>query len=197
MDSDLANIGQQYREKLEPFITHAELSHTLGSRFYPIEINDFYRSLDFYVSYPGTTSVVPLLADRMSSMDTRKTSLSPLTSPTIYNPVVVFEGEQAGFINEDVMYPSYRIYPDTSTTDNPTTVELHYIRTPKAPNWVGNTIDGQIVPFVDDVNYHNFELHQSDYSEVVDKVLLYFGLEVRDPEVIQVAGTREQQNAAV
>ena len=183
MDSELSNIGQQYKEKLEPLITSVELAPVVGST-YQVP-TDFYRSLEFYPRYEVD---IPIKADRYNTMDANKVMLSPLTAPTKYNPIVVFKGQ---YTYEGVTADSFTISPQADIT------ELLYIRRPSTPNWVGTTINGQLIPNTADSLYREFDLHISDYSEVVAKVLLYFGLNTRSDEVIQVAGGKEQQNGAI
>ena len=42
-------------------------------------------------------------------------------------------------------------------------------------------------------NAIDFELHNSERTEVVLKVLLYQGVVIRDPQIVQVAAQRVQQ----
>ncbi len=191
MDSDLANIGQQYKEKLQPFVTHVSLSYLNEPETYsPLEINDLYRVLDFYPRYEDVA--IPIKADRVSSMEANSVNLSPLVAPTKHNPIVVYETEVPGLIVEANNYPGFRIYPYDVLS-----VDVHYIKTPSTPNWIGTSLNGQIVPFLDNVDYQNFDLHVSDYSEVVARVLLYFGISTRSDEILAVAGSKEQQNSAI
>ena len=45
--------------------------------------------------------------------------------------------------------------------------------------------------FVEDISV-NFELHESEQTELVLKILLYSGIIIRDPEVVQTAAALVQ-----
>lgn len=88
------------------------------------------------------------------------------------------------------VYPVYekyasnlRIFPDTITG-----IEVRYIRTPKMPNWtyvVLPTGDAMYNPA--DASFQDFELHESEFSNVVIRMLSYFGINLRETEVVQIA----------
>lgn len=90
------------------------------------------------------------------------------------------------------VYPVYtkyksniRVFPDTITE-----IELRYLRTPKIPNWtyiILGTGDPMYNPA--DVSFQDFELHESEFSNVVVRLLSYFGLNLREAEVVQIAET--------
>ncbi len=70
---------------------------------------------------------------------------------------------------------------------------MSYIRKPAEPKWVGGTTAGQIVANESASNYQNFELHVSEFHELVVKILSYAGVIIRAADVTQVAAAKEQQ----
>ena len=62
-------------------------------------------------------------------------------------------------------------------------------------------LSGQIVITLTAANFNsgstfgttNFELHNSERTELVLKMLLYQGVVIRDPQIVQVAASRVQQ----
>ena len=69
-------------------------------------------------------------------------------------------------------------------------VSLEYLRKPKKPNWTFIKLpDGSEMFNPADVSFQDFELHDSEFSNIVIKMLSYFGLNLREQEVIQIAET--------
>jgi len=104
---------------------------------------------------------------------------SKLTAPTTTYPVYVYERQKLF------------VYPQTIQTG----VQATYIRKPVDPIW-NFTLSGNAYVYNPDTSL-NFELHDSEQTEIVLKVLLYAGVVVKDPTIIQVAAqqvAQEQQN---
>jgi len=81
------------------------------------------------------------------------------------------------------------MYPVTGITE----VLLSYIRKPAEPKWVGGTTAGQVIANTSAADYQNFELHTSEFHELVVKILSYAGVIIRAADVTQVAAAKEQQ----
>jgi hypothetical protein len=104
---------------------------------------------------------------------------SKLTAPTTTYPIYVYERQKLF------------VYPQTIQTG----VQATYIRKPVDPIW-NFTLSGNAYVYNPDTSL-NFELHDSEQTEIVLKVLLYAGVVVKDPTIIQVAAqqvAQEQQN---
>ena len=104
---------------------------------------------------------------------------SKLTAPTTTYPIYVYERQKLF------------VYPQTIKTG----VQATYIRKPVDPIW-NFTLSGNAYVYNPDTSL-NFELHDSEQTEIVLKVLLYAGVVVKDPTIIQVAAqqvAQEQQN---
>ena len=99
---------------------------------------------------------------------------SNLTKPTTVNPIYTYENNQL------------TVYP-TEITSN---LSVSYIRKPIAPVW-GFTSGSQYV-FQEKASF-NFELHPSEQIELILKILLYAGVVIKNPEIIQVAASQIQQ----
>jgi len=97
---------------------------------------------------------------------------APLTEPTTNYPIYLYEDNKA------------LVYPDTIV--DPAHVKMQYVKKPTDINWAYTTGSlGQLV--YDSANSTDFELHNSERTEVVLKVLLYQGVVIRDPQIVQVA----------
>ena len=103
---------------------------------------------------------------------------SNLTKPSTTYPVYLYEN------NRIIVYP----------TTIQTGISASYIKKPSDPVW--NFILGGNQQYVYDGNGStNFELHESEQTEVVLKALLYAGVVIKDPQIIQVAAQEvAQQN---
>ena len=90
------------------------------------------------------------------------------------------------------LYPAYEsyggyinAYPDVSKT-----LLVRYIRTPKMPNWTYFVLpSGGEVFNPADVSFQDVELHDSEFTNIVLRLLSYFSINLREGEVIQIAET--------
>lgn len=105
---------------------------------------------------------------------------SNLTAPTVSYPVYTLAND--GII----------VYPTTITTN----VTTQYIRYPKDPNWTYNTIgNGEPVFSASASGYQDFELPNSDFANLVVKILFYAGVQIREDQVTSAAKGEEIQDA--
>ena len=66
-------------------------------------------------------------------------------------------------------------------------MDIDYIKKPADASWAYNTVSGAAV--YNSTNSVNFELHESEETELVIKILQLAGLAIKDPSVYQ-AGTQ-------
>mgnify|MGYP003143293000 FL=1 len=91
-----------------------------------------------------------------------------------------------------VLYPVYenyaislRVYPAAISS-----IDLRYIRTPKMPNWTYFVLpSGGEVFNPSDVSFQDVELHDSEFTNIVLRLLSYFSINLREGEVVQIAET--------
>jgi len=94
---------------------------------------------------------------------------SPLTNPTISQPVFHRVNESAGPLSD------VRVYPYSVDS-----VSAYYIRKPKDIAWAVN--DGDKI---------DFELHSSEFPELVIKILAYSGVTINRADIAQFAQNEE------
>jgi hypothetical protein len=87
------------------------------------------------------------------------------------------------------VYESYgdviRVYPNTFKS-----IEIRYIRNPKMPKWTYFVLpDGSEVFNPSSPDFQDIELHQSEFTNIVLRLLSYFSINLREGEVIQIAET--------
>jgi hypothetical protein len=101
---------------------------------------------------------------------------SPLTKPTETYPVYTQEGS------------ALKIFPTSITS-----VETTFLTTPVPPVW-GFTVDNNLQIFIYSPGTStNFGLHSSEQTEVILRILAYAGIIIRDPQVVQIAQAKVQQ----
>lgn len=112
---------------------------------------------------------------------------SNLTAPTVAYPIYTLENDGI------LVYPS-SIAPPPPFTSTPITAQ--YIRYPKDPNWTYSSIsNGDPVFNPSAAGYQDFELPNSDFANLVVKILFYAGVQIREDQVAQAAKGEEIQDA--
>jgi hypothetical protein len=102
---------------------------------------------------------------------------SNLTKPTQAFPIYIYEDEKLF------------VYPTTINSG----INADYIKKPAAPSW--NFTVGTQNQYIYDTNTSiNFEIHQSEQTELILKILLYAGVVIKDPQIIQVAAAQVAQD---
>ena len=96
---------------------------------------------------------------------------SPLTAATLKRPY---------FINQN---NGLRLFAGSNLAANE--VGLSFIRKPYPPNWAYVVINGKTL-YNDNVST-DFQLHSSEESELVYRILAYAGISIQKPEITQVA----------
>ena len=96
---------------------------------------------------------------------------SPLTRPTLKRPY---------FINQN---GALKLFTGDTLASNE--VGLSFIRKPVAPNWAYVVVHGKTL-YNDHISV-DFELHASEESELVYRILAYAGISIGKPEITQVA----------
>jgi hypothetical protein len=98
---------------------------------------------------------------------------SPLTRPDSTRPLYVRTGDRIA------------VYPSGITTK----IKCSLIISPARPNWAYEEVNN--TPMYDATNSTDFELHESDETTIVYKILSYAGLVIKQPEIIQVAEQKD------
>ena len=109
---------------------------------------------------------------------------SRLTKPSTISPVYLYENQKL-FVK-----------PTTIISD----IQVDYIKKPKDVKWGFNV--GTLGQYVWNKTAFNdpdqlngsveFELHESEQTEVILKILLYSGIIIRDPQIVQAAAAQVQ-----
>jgi hypothetical protein len=140
-----------------------------------IDINlyakQFYR-LGTVIYTAGALPIQEL--ERVGSSELYHLLGSNLTKPTTTYPIYTYKGN---YLN---------VYPTTIQSG----VSVNYLRKPIAPIW---NFSGSTQYVFSPATSNNFEIHSSEQTELIIKILLYAGVVVRDREIIEVAASQIQQ----
>jgi hypothetical protein len=134
---------------------------------------EFYRLGNIIYAAGGTTPIQEL--QRIDRGELYHLLSSNLTAPSTTYPIYIYERQKLF------------VYPQTIISG----IEATYIRKPMNPLW-NFSLNGNAYVYNPDTSI-DFELHDADQTEIILKVLLYAGVVIKDPQIIQVAAAQIQQ----
>ena len=152
------------------FFSQPTVGQTLIVNVYPKE---FYRLGDLFY----TTGAVPTQElERVGQSDLYHLLSSKLTAPTTTYPAYTYSN------NKITVYPTTIVNGITTS----------YIRKPLPPIWNFTTGTNNQYLFNASTSF-NFELHSAEQTELILKILLYAGVVIKSPEIVQVAAQQVAQ----
>jgi hypothetical protein len=114
----------------------------------------------------------------------KKYNASPLARPTRSNPVYVRTSAN-----------SIELHPTPSPIVDQ--IKHSYVKTPTDPYWgyvvVPNSSGGNEYPLYNAASSNNFELHESEEDTLVNKILEYAGVIMKQPDVVQYANGKNNE----
>ena len=166
-DSEYANRVKNVDDKISSFKTTATCTGT----------NPFTLPSDLHrigtVIYKDITELQRVRRDEFLNIN-----MSPLTKPTVDFPVYILED-------------TITVHPSTIVSD----VTVSYVKKPSDVLW--SYITGSLGQLTyTSGSSTNFELHESEQTEVILNILIYAGLVIRDPQVIQTTANKVQLDKA-
>tara|TARA_B100000902_G_scaffold312007_1_gene302027 strand:- start:11549 stop:12277 length:729 start_codon:yes stop_codon:yes gene_type:complete len=172
-DTDYADRVENIDEKIAIFKTFGNANYvtSLGTgSYFILPTTDIYG---VNVSFYRLGSVVfnsDTLVQRLDRTDFYRAEKSQLTKPTTSLPAYLYENNKL-FIKP------------TTIKDN---IQVDYVRKPNDINW-GFTV-GTLGQYIYQENTSvQFDLHESEQTEVILNILIYAGIIIRDPQVVQAA----------
>jgi len=182
-----ADVGRGYAEVIEIFTVTNNLTHIAANTFSVPSVvttgDDYYLILKV-LCYDASAPPRVFKGEAEKVLNTKITTLlnSMLTAPTEVFPAYTLQG------NVITAYPS--------TFDAATEVECQYVRYPVDPKWTYVSLTAGEPSFdQSQPDYQDFELPEDDHVDLVNKILQYAGIEVREGEAYQFAKTEETQDA--
>ena len=171
-DTLYADMVGILEEKIETF--HKET--TIGPGSNPFDLpSDYYRLAQ--VRYNNTTLGYGVEIEKLPHKKLLNAGNSPLTAPTLSRPVYYIK--------------------DTKITVNPNSInmiDVSYIRKPINVNWTYIVVGEKALYNNDATDAQNFELHPSEETKLVIKILGLAGITLKDPGLYQIAGAEDNNN---
>lgn len=168
-----SNLALNQRQKIEQFAEDgiAMESTVSGSgKLFTLPSNLYFIEQD------GLSTTSGIVIEEVERKDLNYL-LNSISKPSTLNPVYERQSKKV------------KVYPNTLTGNLP----LRYLRTPKMPKWTFFVLpDGNpsYNPAAND--FQDFELHESEFTNLVIRMLSYFGINLREQEIIQVAEKMKQ-----
>jgi len=172
VSKNFANLPLVQRQRIEQFAAFATVGAILppASTYQEIALPaDLYLIKDRGVSYSG--NVVDETESSEASFLSASSAASSETFPTY-----------------ERYSDNIRVYPLTAVP-----VDIRYLRNPAEPKWTYKIISGTEMFDSSNVDYQDFELHESEFSNIVIQMLSYFGINIRESEIAQYAEAKIQK----
>jgi hypothetical protein len=175
--ADAVDIIQEKIDHFEKFQAAVDMTDGGGVGVLP----DYYRMGALYYKKLGQYYEIENVAQNEHHTYLR----SPLTNPTVTRPIYV-RASSAGDAQQN-RERRIQVYPITITSN----VYCNFIARPTTVRW-GYTIVNDQALYNSSATYTtHFELHQSEETELVIKILGLSGLVIKDPTVMQASAGEE------
>ncbi len=136
----------------------------------------------------GANLETSIVVEKVYSKDLTYIFKSKILKPSINNPVYVKNNLGVLGFNGITLYPSNTFVISTNM-DN---VKVNYIKRPEKVYWNYIVVDGKAV--YDDPNSTNFELHPSEETNLVIKILTLAGISIKDTSIYQASAAEDNKN---
>lgn len=163
-DMDYADRVAYLDQKIAVFKTNSTVNFSNGQVNLPSDLHVL-----------GAISANDIELQRVSRNEYYNIIKSPLTKPTLSYPIYLLEGKVVKISPAEV-----------------SSVDFDYVKKPSFPTWAYSV--GSVGQFIyNDNNSVDFELHSSEQTEIVLRILAYAGIIIRDPNIVQTAMAQVQQ----
>ena len=166
-DTEYSDRVKNLQQKIAIFQTDGACLPTVGGFSVPA-VTDFYKLGT--VIYNDDKEIQYVQPNELLELN-----LSPITKPSQYWPVYTFKD----FI--------IKVYPTTITSG----ITCTYVRKPANPVW-NFTLGTNYQYIYNPLTSVDFELHPIEQTNLVTKILLYSGIVIKDPQIIQIAAQQAQ-----
>ena len=178
-DSEYADHEKEIQEKISVFERDATCTYNSGGKYFTLTTTPSIVYRLGTVIYNNEIEV-----QQVQSNELLKINLSKLTKPTTEFPI--FE------------YKDYKlhVYPKTITS----LITATYLKKPSDPIW-GFTVGTRGQYIYDPTTYSvgppatgsvNFELHETEQTNIILRILMYSGVIIQNPQIVQMAAQQVQ-----
>ena len=186
-DTDYADRQESIDEKIAIFKTFGNALYdgaTLPQNpYFTLPISDLYGNVVSFYKLGNVLFNNEKIVQRLDRHEFYYINNSKLTKPTKINPVYLYENQKL-FIKPNSIVDS---------------IQVDYLRKPNdviwgfTPGLLGQYLyNTSAYSLTNPTGSTNFEIHESEQTEVILKILLYSGIIIRDPEVVQTAAALVQ-----
>ena len=179
---DYADMVTNLEEKISMFEIHDQTVgvQTEGEIYLSNDLPDIYRLGVVQAEYSGRPTKI---AEQVQLNEISKYENSPLGMWTKSRPVY-------SKFSTSTTPVVIKIYPESNLTN----VKISYIRRPKNPNWTYLISGGKNALYNPSASGHqDFELHSSEETNLVLKILQLAGIAIKDLQLTGVAGQEEMK----
>jgi hypothetical protein len=177
-DTEYSDMLDNLNEKIEIFETSAQVTH--DDQTFSFGPKPYKLGSMFSITDPDEDGNNPpdIELEKLTPKEYRRIALSPITKPSSDFPVVVINGNK------------FKVY-GLGHIEVGHKVEYNYIKKPATVNWGYTTVLGEAL--YNQSTSVDFELHSTEETKLVIKVLELAGLVIQDVGTYQVADAEEKQ----
>jgi hypothetical protein len=167
-NTEYAQLYNLVDEKISKFKTYGNLTYSSGAFAFPADLHKL-----------GTVIYNSNEVEKVDMKQLLDYQASKLTQPSATNPLYIQDSTSSG------SNWSITLYPSTVTSG----VSCTYVKKPAKAEWAYVNVNNVALYNANDSV--DFEIHESDETNLVFKILLYAGLNIKASEVAQVADAKE------
>lgn len=180
LNKGYANLDFINRQQIDKFSEIVRIDKTDGIFKLPL---DLYFIEDDGVRYIYNPDCTPLEYTKIIE-EVEKSNInylnSSLSKPSITFPIY------------EIFSKHIKVYPSLISD-----IEIRYIRKPKKPQWTYFVLNnGSEVFDPSNSSFQDIELHDSEFSNIVNRMLTYFGINLREPEVVKIAENLKDKSSS-
>ena len=192
-DSTYADQVDLLKEKIDIFERYrvgVVMSQTNGEEGLGT-LPNYYRLGELYYKHRGGYVEI----EKINQNDVHHIQNSPLTAPALARPVYVRvsqttpTGQTGTTLNGIPRNTTVQVYPQTITSN----VYCNYVAFPTTVSWNYTILNEQALYNANTTQH--FELHASEETELVIKILQLAGIIIKDPALYQMASQENQINS--
>ena len=156
-----ANLALHSRQDITAFAATSDVAVTAGVLTLPADL--------YLLEDQGVTTDAGILIDEIERGQIASMMRTEV-APTALYPVYESYGK------------TLKIYPSSINAAN-----VRYIRYPLEPKWTYTVVSNKELFNPSNGSYQDFELGKDEFNNIVIRMALYFGINLREADVVQVA----------
>ena len=177
-DTDYADRQENIDEKIAIFKTLGPATLVANTNYFSLPTIDSYGDEVIFYRLGNVLYNEEKVVQRLDRREFYYANQSKLTKPSVINPAYLYENQKL-FIKPLTIIDK---------------IKVDYVRKPVNVNWVIRL--GSLGQYeYNDLASVDIELHESEQTEAILKILLYAGIIIRDNEIVQTAAALVQADA--